>query len=119
MKRPLLVPIALFLCSSSAFLLDALFRARVLPFLHAETILSRGREISTQEFVRLMSKGFDIAGALTIALGLTALLTLLAANRQRSGKRGAKGIRGPHSEIGIRRLESNLKFEEMIYHLCI
>jgi hypothetical protein len=37
-----------------------------------------------------MSKGFDIAGALTIALGLTALLALLAANRQRSGKRGQR-----------------------------
>jgi hypothetical protein len=85
-KRPLFVPVFLFVCSAVAFGLGILFRARALPFLHSDTILSAGREVSTNDFARFMSRAFYVAGAATIGLGLATLLSLLRAKRKNDDK---------------------------------
>ncbi|PYK40755.1 MAG: hypothetical protein DME60_06920 [Verrucomicrobia bacterium] len=59
--------------------MGTLFRLRLLPFLRPDTVLSVGRQVSTEQFAHFISKGFYIAGAATVALAAATLIGLLRA----------------------------------------
>ncbi len=65
-----------FFSASWAIILGFLFRFRILPFLQADTILSGGKQVPTEQFAHFVSIFFWGAAALVIALGIVGILTL-------------------------------------------
>jgi hypothetical protein len=73
MKKPLFSPWPLFFAALLAFILGTLVRLRILPFLHNETILSPGKQVSTAEWAASASKYFYVGGGFAIVIGVVAL----------------------------------------------
>jgi hypothetical protein len=88
-KRGFLIPVFLCIAAILAFAMGTLFRLRLLPFLRPNTILSGGKQVPTEQFTDLMSKGFYIAGATTLVLALAAAVSLLRSRRKKPSRRPA------------------------------
>jgi hypothetical protein len=82
-----LVPILLLLCAILAFGMGTVFRLRLLPFLRPNTILSGGKQVSTEQFVHLISTGMYVAGVATTALAVAAFVSLIGARRKIRSRR--------------------------------
>jgi hypothetical protein len=82
MKKPWFSPIGCFLGSLAGLILGTLVRRRALPFLRDETILSGGKLIPTTEWVEFASNFFYIGSAVTLIIGIIALVSLSDANRR-------------------------------------
>ncbi|HEV7401904.1 MAG TPA: hypothetical protein VGO11_03225 [Chthoniobacteraceae bacterium] len=76
-------PFSSLLGGIGAFVCATLFKYRLLWFLHDDTILSGGRQVSTAEFAALMSRMFYIGGAVLIVLAFVLLFTLSEERRRR------------------------------------
>ncbi len=75
-QKPLIPSMMFFFSASWAIILGFLFRFRILPFLQADTILSGGKQVPTEQFAHFVSIFFWGAAALVIALGIVGILTL-------------------------------------------
>lgn len=75
-QKPLFASMLYFLSALWAVLLGFLFRFRALPFLQADTILSGGKQVPTEQFVRFASTCFWGGAAVVAALGIVGILTL-------------------------------------------
>ena len=82
MDKPYFAPLWCFFAGAWAFILGTLLRWRLLPFLHSDTILSGGKEVSTAQAAVFFSKWFFIAGAILLALGLLAPFIVSEAQRR-------------------------------------
>ena len=71
-----------FLSASWAIILGFLFRFRVLPFLQADTILSGGKQVPTEQFAHFASTFFWIGAAVVITLGIVGIFTLSEPRRR-------------------------------------
>lgn len=71
-----------FLGSLWAIILGTLFRFRVLPFLHADTILSGGKQVPTKQFAHFGSNFFYCGAVVFFVFSLVGVLTLNEARRR-------------------------------------
>jgi hypothetical protein len=70
MSKPLFAPMWCFFAGGWSLVLGTLFRWRVFPFLHADTILSAGKKVPTAQAALFFSKWLYVAGAVIIIVGL-------------------------------------------------
>ena len=71
-----------FLGALAGVVLGTLVRYRALPFLRDNTILAGGRLVPTEQWAAFASKFFYVGSAVTVLIGIIALLTLSEANRR-------------------------------------
>jgi hypothetical protein len=67
-----------------AIAMGTLFRLRLLPFLRPDTILSGGKQVSTEQFAHLISNLFYVGAAAIGALAGASLISLLRAKRRQA-----------------------------------
>ena len=83
-QKPLTVAVTFSFAALWAIILGFLFRFRVLPFLKADTILSGGKQVPTEQFAHIASLFFWGAAAVVIVLGIVIVL-VLRRSRQHQG----------------------------------
>jgi hypothetical protein len=81
MKAGFLAPIFLFVSAIVTFAMGTIFRLRLLPLLRPDSILSGGKQVSTEQFAHLMSKVFYVTGTATLVLAILMLVSLLRSRR--------------------------------------